>query len=263
MESAHGVLANTPFALFAVATLAGWLKIQTLGMRAWLAGMMALFGTSAVVLCLFYGTVLRYQAEFHPSLVLLAAVGALTWETAGGRWLGKTGRRVLWVAALVYSVAFGVLASVKLYAEELNREGVQLAEAGRADDARQRVEEALRINRALAPAHANLGVLLLGSGDPAAAEGHFARALEHSPRSLDALSGRGRALAALGRIPEAVEQFERAVAVDPAFAPGHLNLGILLAHLGKPREAARHFEAAIQLGLDTPEVRAAWEQVRR
>jgi tetratricopeptide (TPR) repeat protein len=68
-------------------------------------------------------------------------------------------------------------------------------------------------------------------------------------------------LARLGRIPEAIDQFHKAVRLDPDnAAPAHANLGWALLHSGKAQESIPEFEAALHLN---PEFQAAADGLRQ
>jgi tetratricopeptide (TPR) repeat protein len=58
----------------------------------------------------------------------------------------------------------------------------------------------------------------------------------------------GVALAKLpGRTEEAVERFEKALALYPGFPEAHNNLGIVLSSTGRPTLALEQFEDAVRL----------------
>lgn len=57
----------------------------------------------------------------------------------------------------------------------------------------------------------------------------------------------GNRLRAAGRVPEAIEAFERAAALAPASADAHYNLGIVLRQSGDLARAARSFARAARL----------------
>lgn len=67
-------------------------------------------------------------------------------------------------------------------------------------------------------------------------------AVMHSPDSVAALSRRGDALLFLGRFPEAVADFEKMIALDPAEDAPHWRLGIAYYFAGQFAKSARQFE---------------------
>ncbi len=64
-----------------------------------------------------------------------------------------------------------------------------------------------------------------------------------------------------GRIPEAVEQYDEAVRIQPNSAVAHNNLAIALVQQGRPDEAIKHYEQALRLKPDYPEAQngLAWQ----
>lgn len=272
VESAYGILTNTPIALFALGGLLAWRRFPRAaqpGLRAMVAAVATLFLTSAGMIGLFYGTVMRYQVEFNPALILLAGIGILVMET---RPRGRLLWRGAWVGAVLFSVAFSVLTSTRMLAEEFNKQGVTLAQEGRTPAAIAKLEAALRIKRDLLPAQTNLGVLQLATGDPAGAARAFAAAVAIDAQSFEARNGLGRALAALGKTQEAAGQFREAVRLQPGAAAAHVNLATMLLQLGRAAEAVPHYETAVELGYDVPGLRetlglaratAAQDQSRR
>jgi len=54
----------------------------------------------------------------------------------------------------------------------------------------------------------------------------------------------------LGRVQEAIEQYERAVQINPDFAGAHDHLGTALMQAGKTQEAIQHYERAVQIKPD-------------
>lgn len=119
-DDVYGLLSNLPFYLFAVAVpVAIWRRDgrERRALGAWLLTVAVLFAALAGTLAIFFGSLARYQGDFAPALLLLAAAGWL----AAARWLGAVlpgvGARVavgLGSAAAVFSGAFGVLYSLQL-----------------------------------------------------------------------------------------------------------------------------------------------------
>ena len=73
-------------------------------------------------------------------------------------------------------------------------------------------------------ANFNLGDLLLGKGKAAAAVPYFERAARAQPRSALAASELGVALATASKLPEAKQQFRRALELDPKFTDARYDL---------------------------------------
>ncbi len=96
-------------------------------------------------------------------------------------------------------------------------------------------------------AHYNLGVALGGVGRMPEAISHFERALQLKPRYADAEINLGVALTCLGRMQEAIAHFDRAVQLKPDYADAQYNLGLALASVGRVQDTIAHFERAVQL----------------
>jgi TolB-like protein/Tfp pilus assembly protein PilF len=91
--------------------------------------------------------------------------------------------------------------------------------------AKMAAANALRLDDALAEAHAALGyVKLVYDWDWVGAEQELQRAIELNPGYATAYQWRGELLLALNR-PEATQAFERAVEIDPLSIPCNLGLG--------------------------------------
>ena len=119
-DDAFGLLVNLPVAWLALAApFALWRRDAAARSRlaAWLGAAAVLFAAMAGTLVLFFGSLARYQSDFTPPLMLLAAVGILVLE----RWL-REGRcrqlrwpvRLAWGGVAVFSCGFALLASIQL-----------------------------------------------------------------------------------------------------------------------------------------------------
>ena len=63
------------------------------------------------------------------------------------------------------------------------------------------------------------------------------------------------------RFAEAIEQYEKALAIEPEHPAIHRNLGILLAELGRNEEAIVHLRKVLQLVPNEPTARATLEEI--
>ncbi len=75
----------------------------------------------------------------------------------------------------------------------------------------------------------------------------FGRALEVTRNNAVAHMNLGAAWEEKGRIPEALEQYELAVRINPSLAQAHNNLANALDATGKPQEALVHYREALRL----------------
>jgi protein O-mannosyl-transferase len=65
----------------------------------------------------------------------------------------------------------------------------------------------------------------------------------------------GISLAEQGRLQEAAEQYEQAVAIAPDYLDAQTNLGAVLTGLGRTSDAVKHFEKAVAIAPDSMEIR--------
>ena len=102
-------------------------------------------------------------------------------------------------------------------------------------------------------AHYNFGYALAGQGKLNAAIEQYKRALEINPYYAEGQNNWGNALASQGKATDAIEHYERALQINPDYAEGHSNLGLALAGQGKLDEAIGHYERALQIKPDNAE----------
>ena len=99
-------------------------------------------------------------------------------------------------------------------------------------------------------AHNDLGLALADQGKLTEAIQQYERALQLNPDYIEAENNLGLALATQGKLAEAIQHYERALQVKPDDIAAHYNLGNALAAQGKPAEAIQQYEQAIQLNPD-------------
>ena len=63
------------------------------------------------------------------------------------------------------------------------------------------------------------------------------------------------------RFTEAVEQYEKALAIEPEHPAIHRNLGILLSQMGRNEEAIVHLRKVLQLVPNEPSAREILEAI--
>jgi len=81
-------------------------------------------------------------------------------------------------------------------------------------------------------ANYNMGDLLLNRGNASEAVTYFQKAADADPRSAVAATELGVALVTASRIPEAEEQFKRALNIDPGYVDARFNLASVEASVG-------------------------------
>jgi len=217
-----GVLTNIPLVWLALAAPLAWRNRPTDAasiLHSFVMAVALLVGIDALTLGLFCSAMFRYEMDFLPALLLLAAVGILGLERSLAnrstvwRWTVRGG----WGLLLAFSVAFNLLASVDHYTDAQNTLGSDLFKAGKATEAIKHYQRAVRLRPDYAEAHYNLGV----------------------------------AFAQLGRIPEAIDQYQQALRLKPDYAQAHNNLGTVLERIGRLQEAIGHYQQALRFEIDS------------
>jgi serine/threonine-protein kinase len=120
---------------------------------------------------------------------------------------------------------------------------------GKIDIAKQQIAVWLKLAPDSPEAHANAARIGEATGDLPTALKHYTRAVagaEPETRKWYHHS-RGRVLRQLGRLAEAREDAESALAIDPNFLQGHVGLGETLLAAGRPEEALRAWKRALEL----------------
>jgi hypothetical protein len=92
----------------------------------------------------------------------------------------------------------------------------------------------------------NLGVVMLETNRIPEAIEEYRKALQLHPTMVEAHNNLGRAYALNGQIPEAIEQYEEALKYNPHSALAHANLGNALLKVGRAQEAIDHFQQALK-----------------
>jgi tetratricopeptide (TPR) repeat protein len=96
-----------------------------------------------------------------------------------------------------------------------------------------------------ATGHNNLGSALAAQGKLDDAIGHYRAALRIDPTYVEAHNNLGSALAAQGKLDDAIGQYRKALRMRPYYPEAHNNLGTALAAQGKLDEAIGHYRAAL------------------
>jgi len=122
--------------------------------------------------------------------------------------------------------------------------GSVLYRLGRTEEARSYFAEALRVAPAHRAARLNLAALQAGEGRTEEAIVQYRELLVAAPDDPEVLGPLAAALEQTGRREEALPFQEQAVRAAPGDAQGHSSLGALYGESGRPAEALREFEAA-------------------
>ena len=111
-------------------------------------------------------------------------------------------------------------------------------------------ERALEVTSNNYVAYNNLGNALAARGKMFEAIGYYSEALRINPDFKEAHNNLGIAFAMLGRIDEAIGHSLEALRINPDFEEAHNNLGIALINKGKIEEAIFHFREALRIRPD-------------
>jgi tetratricopeptide (TPR) repeat protein len=246
--SPFGVLANLPFTLAALAAPLAWRRRRAQpALAGAITGAAVLFGAPALVTLFFFGTCSRYESEFLPGLVLLAALGVLALEAAP---LGPGLRRAVraaWVSALLFSVAFTLCASLERAVLEHGYAGHTLSDLGRQPEAIDQLQDALRIRPGDVDARIDLGVAWARAGRLPEAVAAFQAAVQADPRRIEARDDLGNGLVQLGRFAEGIAQYQAGLRFHPESAQTHYNLAVAWLRTGRTAEAKLEYDRAVAL----------------
>jgi tetratricopeptide (TPR) repeat protein len=122
--------------------------------------------------------------------------------------------------------------------------GVLLMDQQRADDAIDAFKKALAVNPHNAQAHNNLGLMLETRKDIAGAESEYRLAVQEDPAFRNGRFNHGRTLVALGRLDEAITEFEKLQSPEDADTARY-RYALAAAHL-----RAGHREQGTKLALE-------------
>lgn len=100
------------------------------------------------------------------------------------------------------------------------------------DEARRFMRQCSLLDPSFGPAHYELGVMALGSGDGTKAVGHFAAAVRHLPESPEAANNLGLSQQMTGDLAAAERSYRAALALNERYAEAWFNLGQTLRALG-------------------------------
>jgi tetratricopeptide (TPR) repeat protein len=267
VERPFGVLTNVPLVWLALAAPLAW-RNRSAEARGMLRGLVAvlvlLFGICALTIGAYFGASLRYEVEFLPALVLLAAIGILSLErTVARSGAGQAGHRTWqrtarwsWWLLLGFSVAFNLLVSIERCAEAHNDLGCVLDNAGRPSEAVAAYEQALQLRPDYAEAHFNLGIALRRIGDMPGAVEHWQQAVQLEPDYAEAYANLGNAVVELGELQHGMELIDRALRLKPDFADAHNNRAYALILMGRLDDAVGECKRALELKPALPEAHA-------
>ena len=251
VEAPFGVLTNSPLVWLALAVPLAWRRRsgqEASTLRWFVTGVALLLGTCVLTLLFFESATIRYEVEFLPTLVLLAAVGVLGLDRAlAERLAWRRAARFGWGLLLGFSVAFNLFASVVRYAEADNDLGAVFLGQGKVQEAMSQFEQTLRLEPDCAQAHNNLGIALAQTGSIEEAIAQCEQALQIKPDFAEAHNKLGDDLMKVERETEAIDQYEKALRIYPDYVGAHVNLGNAFLRIGKVTEATEEYEQALRI----------------
>jgi len=137
--------------------------------------------------------------------------------------------------------------------------GAYLQEHNRLREAVEEYESTIRMTSdpaLLALTNANLGAAYRDLGDEAKARERYDEALRLNPNQFNAYLGLGRLLERQGKLDEAIANYSRSIEIRPTES-GFLGLGHTLQMKGRRQEAIAAYQQALQLNPDSTEAQAA------
>lgn len=251
VEDPFGVLVATPLTWLALAVPLAW-RGGSAGPRWFLGALTGWFLLSVAPLLLYYWSSSRFEMEFLPALVLLAAIGILGLDRALAPHPAR--RRFVragWILLLACSLSFNLLAGLDRDADERCQYGNALLNGGRVPEAIGEFQAALRLKPSYATAHIGLGLALARSGRAPEAAQEFKAAAQGDSTSADDYVTLGTTLLQLGQVDAGIAQYEHALRLRPDSATAHFDLGYGLQLAGRLDEAIGHYQEAVRLEPDS------------
>lgn len=243
------ILTNCPIAWMALAAPLAWRgrAVEEAALRWFAAAMFLLFVICAATLCLFFAASSRYEVDFLPALLFLAAIGIFGLEHALARFkIRRAIARFLWCTALAYSVVFNVMATKDAHAATHYFVGNFFSRDGHPDKAIEYFNKASTLEPNDAGFHFALANALSEAGHPDESIAQFQKALEIQPRFPEAENNLAFTLLRAGRVDDAIEYFRKASEVQKSYQTFY-NLACALRANKMAPEAETNLQKAIEL----------------
>ena len=129
------------------------------------------------------------------------------------------------------------------------KEGIQLMDNERKEEAILAFQKALRIQPEMAVVHNNLGVLFKQTEVFEKAQEHYRKAIGLAPDYAELHNNLGILYREMGRFQDAEQEYLEAIRVRENFEPAYFNLGILYdLYLNQPEDAIRYYIHYLQRG---------------
>lgn len=123
----------------------------------------------------------------------------------------------------------------------------RLMQAGRLDEAKSHLEDALRLAPRDAEARSNLGTVLQAQGQVVRAIALQAEAVRLEPTDDRLRFNLGNSYYTAGRLDEASRELRRAIAINADNADAHFNLAMIVGPQGRVDEAIAHLQRAVEI----------------
>ncbi|HYV56269.1 MAG TPA: tetratricopeptide repeat protein [Candidatus Nitrosopolaris sp.] len=189
----------------------------------------------------------RYSYLSCLSWGLLAAGGLLhCWRLGSSGAMGRTSVATVTAVATLVPLALGVLT---------------WRQAQVWHDTETLWTHVLSVTPRSSLAHNGLGYLMLRRGDLAEATPHLEEATRLNPALAEGHYNLGNAFALQGRLDEALRQYREAVRIRPTYAEAHFDLGVVLTRVGQLDEAIDHYREAVRLQPDDAEAENALGEI--
>jgi len=242
--------------LAALAGLTGWLAVRRPALGFPGVWFFALLAPSSSIVPIATQTIAEHRMYLPLAAVAVLAVAALH-AIAG---------RLAWLICLMLAPGLGWLtiqrnetyhSELALWGDTVTKQpgnprahlnyGLACARAGRADDAQEHFEDAVRLAPTDTDARNNLGIALARAGRTGEAVHHYREAIRLHPANVKARLNLANLLAAGGAEDEAVAMFQEVLRLTPGNAGAHADLARTLLGARKPAEALPHLEEAVRL----------------
>lgn len=138
------------------------------------------------------------------------------------------------------------------------RLGWSLWQQNKAGEARAAIERGIGLDPEVPELHNNLGLLLVGTGDPVGAEKEFRAAIRIQPGVAEWRLTLARLLASQGKIAEAAYQLEQSLRSKPTYAEARIVYAHVLADMNRTADAEIQARLAAQNNPNSADARELW-----
>lgn len=232
-------------------------RYEKLSRVRWFVGaLVLLFLTCAVTLCCFYLSSTRYSLDFAPALILLGVIGCFVFDSLGGSPVWKRLARYGAYAVLLGSLALSLLSAIGAHADADYFIANSFIRTGQIPEAIINFQKAFALEPHSADIHAGLGSAysLENRFAEAIAECETAFAIQPDfDEAAAAHNNLGYCFRTVGRIDEAIVQYEDVLKINPGFAEAYNALGTCFFQQGKMPDAIAQFRKTLALKPDFAE----------